>query len=217
MGKIEDNSEVLSEGDYFSEKVMEEFKRADELKRVQTENLERKIASKALQVLRYILRKHGSIDEKTLGTRFSTEERKATEQLIDLGWLEEEEGVWRSPSFQGFFLFSTILLITLVFSITSTAINSPIFITLRSASLLLLPMNLLALVLLLFMGGFYSHRFKVIKMPEKTLKLLLKWSKTTGNSLKYYGAMEGEETEKIRSKIFERLHNKLPPEDTKTE
>lgn len=217
MGKREEASEFLFEGEYSSEKIMEDFKRVEQLEGEQTENIERRIASKALQVLRYILRKHGSIDEKTLGTRFSIEERKAAEQLIDLGWLEEEEGVWRSPSFQGLFLFSTIFLITLIFSISSTAISSTIFITLRSVSLLLLPINLLAIFLLLFMGGFYSHWFKIIKIPEKTVTFLLKWSKTTGDSLKYYGAMEGEETDKIRTKVFERLHSKLPPEGTKTE
>lgn len=190
-------------------KSKEDFERIVEGKKEQKTFYERRIAKKALQVLRYILRKGGAIDENTVETRFSPLEKKATHQLIASGWLKAEEGIWRSPSFHA---MSFLLGIIGVFSILNLLSNVFHFQLLQFfkwiGNVMILLLLTPTLVLLAF-GTFYSHWFKKIKLPEKTIKMLTSWSRLTGNHAKYYGAMEGENIEEIREGIYTRLHRKI--------
>lgn len=191
-------------GDSFSKKSMEDFKKTVGVPQEEQTPDERRITERALQVIRYVLRKGGSVNTNTIKTRFSSVERKATEQLIDAGWLEKEEGVWRSPSFQ---VLSFLLSILSVLSILSLASEIfPVLIFLKILSTFLIFVVIVPILLLIFLfGTFYSHWFEYVTVPKHTSDLLVRWARTTGHSIQYYGSMEGEEEEQIRSRVFSRL------------
>lgn len=174
--------------------------------------MERKIASAGLRILRFIARKGGAIEEKTFQTELTQVEREATKQLREFGWLKEEEGIWRSGSYSAAFLFlGTIIGIVGVFFLSNIFSIAILKVLSGGFAIFVVLFAIIALVILGCAGTFYSHRFKKIKLPKKTINLLVKWSKATGTPAKYYGAMEGEEEERIRGKVLERLQKRKKP------
>lgn len=200
-------------GDSFSKKSMEDFKKTVKVDQEEQALDERRISGRALQVLRYILRKGGGIDTNTIKARFSPIERKATQQLIDAGWLEKEEGIWRSPSFQVLSFLLGIFSVLIFFSLASEVLVFPVLIALKTLSTFLLFTVILPALFLIFMfGTFYSHWFEKVTMPKRSSDLLVRWARAMGRSIQYYGPMEGEEEERIRSRVLSRL---LPGETEK--
>lgn len=202
---FEEIEEILEES-LLSKRSVEDVKRALQVPEQEHESDEREVAEKALQVMRYILRKGGSIEANTVKARFNEVEQKTTEELVKAGWLEEKEGIWRSPSFQVFFFLSSIVGIVLFLSFIARIFPTVALQFLSSMLTTIFVFSALIMIpILLTFGTFYSHWFKKIKLPKKTLILLLKWSKVTGGTARFYGRMDGEEMEQIRARVLSRI------------
>lgn len=207
MTLLEDGIEKELEDFHLSTKRRADLKKSARKEKEKVNVHERKIATDALKVLRYIFRRGGKIDENTKKTRFSPTEREATNQLLKSGWLREEEIEWKSPYHRfrnfiigfsslavGLFLTSYYLVpVELLIGISSTLIVIAIFIFSFGISTLYLTKT------------FYSIPSTLIKLSKESVELLMDWREETRNTTPYYGAMEGETEDKIKEKVFSRL------------
>lgn len=191
---------------YLSEKSMEDFKNV--LPQQKQEDIEeRKITTAAFRILRFIDRKDGVIAKKTKDIEFNMWERTATEELIELGWLEKKEGIWRSPSYRASYLILSLFVGGFMVHILSTQVPLWFLGVIGSTVLIGVMGAFAALLLLVSSGSFYTHPFENIRLSKKTKKLLKRWHHILGGPAKNFGSLVERDEERIREKVFRRLHS----------
>lgn len=201
-GEIEEGLDTS----YLSKKSMQDFKNVAPLQK-REDVKERKIATAAFRILRFIGRKGGVIAKKTRDIEFNKWERKATEALIDLGWLEEKEGVWRSPSHRASFLILGLFVGSLSVYIFSRYLPFWLIGVISSAALIGVMGAFAAILTLVAAGSFYTHPSEKLILSNKTEKLLKRWHHITRDPAKYFEPLVERDEERIREKVFRRLHS----------